>query len=161
LHPIIVEQAPQFRPVAQACRGTPEILTGVKMLNQVVAHFLDGQLVKGTSLDVQPPKPDCHIRTTDRGMVEVRLADLKALFFVKSLVGNPEHQYATEPDPGDSRLAGSHRISITFADGERLVGLTNRHPPLGRYFWVLPVDAASNTMRILVNRAAVKEMEGE
>jgi len=128
------------------------------LANQVVAHFLDGRLVKGTSLDVAPPKPDCHIRTTDQGMVEVQLADLKALFFVKTPDGNPAHEYASTPTPGDPRLAGSHRISLTFQDGERLAGLTNRYPPLGRYFYVLPVDASSNTIRVLVNRDAVREM---
>lgn len=128
------------------------------MSNHVVAHFLDGRLIKGTSLDVQPTKPDCHVRTADQGMVEVKLAELKALFFVKSLVGDSGHTYASELEPGDSRLAGSHRITVTFEDGERLVGLTNRYPPLGKFFWMVPVDAASNTIRILVNRAAVKEM---
>lgn len=130
------------------------------MSNQVVAHFLDGRLVKGTSLDVAPPKPDCHIRTADKKMVQVKLTDLKALFFVKSPEGNPDHQYATEPAQGDPRLAGSHRISVTFHDGERLAGLTNRYPPLGRFFYILPVDAASNTIRVLVNREAVREMSG-
>lgn len=129
------------------------------MPNQVVAHLLDGSLVKGACLDVQPTKPDCHVRTADRGMVEIMLADLKALFFVKSLVGNPAHQYASEPEPGDSRLAGSHRIALTFQDGERLIGLANRYPPLGKFFWVLPVDGASNTIRVLVNRAAVTDMQ--
>lgn len=128
------------------------------MSNQVVAHFLDGRLVKGTSLDVQPAKPDCHIRTADRGMVKVQLADLKALYFVRSLEGDPAHDYASEPATGDPRLAGSHRISIVFKDRERLVALANRYPPLGRFFFVLPVDGAGNTIRVLVNRDAVVEM---
>lgn len=130
------------------------------MSNQVVAHFLDGRLVKGTSLDVVPGKPDCHIRTSDQGMVEVKLADLKALYFVKSMVGDPTHEYASEPAAGDPRMTGSKRISLTFQDGERLEALCNRYPPLGRHFFVLPVDATGNTIRILVNREAVTEMSG-
>lgn len=130
------------------------------MANQVVAHFLDGRIVKGVSLDVVPGKPDCHVRTADQGMVEVRLADLKALFFVKSLVGDSTRDYATEPTAGDPRLAGSRRISLTFVDGERLEGLCNRYPPLGKQFFVLPVDGGGNTIRMLVNREAVKEMSG-
>lgn len=130
------------------------------MPNQVVAHYLDGRLVKGTSLDVAPGKPDCHLRTADQGMVKVRLADLKALYFVKSLVGDPARDYATEPTEGDPRLAGSRRISLTFRDGERLEGLCNSYPPLGRQFFVLPVDGGGNTIRILVNRDAVNELSG-
>lgn len=129
------------------------------MANQVVAHFLDGRILKGISLDVVSGKPDCHIRTPDEGMVEVRLDDLKALYFVKSLEGNPERDYAQEPAEGDPRLAGSRRVTLTFKDGERLEALCNRYPPLGRHFFVLPVDGEGNTIRMLVNREAVAEME--
>lgn len=128
------------------------------MTNLVVAHFLDGRLLKGTSLDVTPTKPVCHVRTADRGMVEVSLAELKALYFVRSAEGNPAHQYADAPVEGDPRLAGSHRLTLTFQDGERLSALSNRYPPLGNFFFVLPVDPASNTIRILVNRGAVTDM---
>lgn len=129
---------------------------GRRMQNIVVARYLDGRLIKGTSLDVAPTKPECHIRTADRGMVEVSLADLKALYFVKTPEGDAQHQYATQPTPDDPRLAGSHRVTLTFKDGETLAVLANRYPPVGKFFWALPVDAASNTIRILVNRAALE-----
>lgn len=128
------------------------------MANQVVARFLDGRLIKGTSLDVAPGKPECHIRTADRQMVEVQLADLKALYFVKSFEGDPAHEYATEPADGDPRLTGSHRVTIRFQDGERLEALANRYPPLGQFFFVLPVDGSGNTLRVLVNRNAITEI---
>lgn len=127
-------------------------------MNQVVARYLDGRLVKGTSLDVAPTKPECHVRTVDQGMVEVSLADLKALYFVKTHEGDSTHQYASEPASDDPRLAGSHRVTLTFKDGEKLAVLANRYPPLGKFFWVLPVDGASNTIRVLVNRAALEEI---
>jgi len=128
------------------------------MSNRVVAHFLDGRVIKGTSLDVAPTKPDCHIRTEDRQMVPVALADLKALYFVKSMEGNPDHHYANEPATGDPRLAGSHRVVLRFKDGECLMALANRYPPIGSFFFVLPVDAEGNTVRVLVNRAALVEI---
>jgi len=49
-------------------------------------------------------------------------------------------------------------IEIEFADGERLVGLTVRFPPVKPFFFILPADDASNNIRILVNRGAVKAM---
>jgi len=128
------------------------------MQNIVVARYLDGRLIKGTSLDVAPAKPECHVRTSDRGMVEVNLADLKALYFVKTPEGDSTHDYATVPAPDDPRLAGSHRVTLTFKDGEKLAVLANRYPPLGKFFWVLPVDADSNTIRVLVNRAALEDI---
>ena len=58
------------------------------MANEVVAHYLDGRVVKGVSLDVDPGRPVCHIRTPAEGTLEVKLKDLKALFFVQDLAGN-------------------------------------------------------------------------
>lgn len=134
---------------------------GAGTVNQVVARYLDGRMVKGTSLDVAPAKPTCHVRTTDQGMVEVVLADLKALYFVKTPEGNPAHDYAAEPTPGDPRLAGSHRVTLAFKDAEQMAGLVNRYPPIGDFFWVLPVDGKGNTIRVLVNRAAIKQIRAD
>lgn len=129
------------------------------MENRIVAHFVDGRTVKGVSLDVHPGKPICHVRTEERGMVEIALAELKALFFVRDLTGNAQRQEAQAVDPGDARSRGSTPIEIRFRDGERVVGLTNRYPPLGDFFFVLPADPASNNLRVLVNRAAIGTMQ--
>ncbi len=125
------------------------------MANAVVAHFTDGRLVKGTSLNVDPARPICHIRTSERDMVEIRLAELKALFFVKHLDGKPTHQRAAVVEPWDLRRRGTRPIEVQFQDGERIVGLTTRYPPVRPFFYIMPADVASNNARILVNRAAV------
>ena len=128
------------------------------MANEVVARYLDGRLVKGISLDVDPARPSCHVRTTDQGTVTVELAKLKALFFVKSLVGNSEHQELLAVDSGDTRARGACLIELRFADGERVVGMTVRYPPNRPYFFVVPADPKSNNLRVLVNRGAVVSM---
>ncbi len=129
------------------------------MSNRVVARFQDGRVVKGTSLDVDPAKPVCHVRPPGGEVVEVALADLKALFFVRSLEGDPGHDESRLPDPGDRRLRGATVVSMRFADGETMVGMTIRYPPNRPYFFLNPVDPKSNNLRILVNREAVTEME--
>ena len=128
------------------------------MQNDVVAHFLDGRLVKGTSLDVAPNRPKCHVKTDDR-MVEVELEKLKALFFVRDLSGDHEYSESVTADPSDMRLRGTKGIELTFHDGERIVGLTNRFPPNQQYFFVLPIDANSNNIRVLVNKFAVESIK--
>lgn len=128
------------------------------MANEVVAHYLDGRVVKGISLDVDPGRPTLHIRTEDRGTVEVKLADLKALFFVKDLVGNAAREDGSTLESSDGRARGAHPIEIEFSDGERIIGLTVRYPPVRPFFFVLPADVRSNNVRVLVNRAAVKQM---
>jgi hypothetical protein len=128
------------------------------MINQVVARFRDGRLIKGTSMDVDPAKPACHIRTPDGAIYTVELMELKALFFVKSLNGDARHHEATELEAADRRQFGSTLVELTFADGERMVGLTNRATPNRNFFFVLPVDAKSNNIRVLVNRSALKSV---
>lgn len=122
----------------------------------MVARYIDGRLVKGTCLDVDPSRPTCHIKTAEHGkMVEVKLADLKALFFVKDFTGDSTHEEGAAVDPGDARGRSFSAIEVRFKDGERIVGLTARFPPIRPFFFVLPADPASNNIRILVNRAAV------
>jgi len=128
------------------------------MANEVVAHYLDGRLVKGTCLDVDPVRPTCHIKTDERGMVQVMLAQLKALFFVRTLGGNPGYEEAKAIAASDARARGATQIELQFADGERVVGLTTRFPPVRRFFYVVPADANSNNLRILVNRSAVQNL---
>ena len=126
--------------------------------HQLVAHFIDGTVKKGLSLDVDPKKPTCHLKTETGGTIEVALKDMKALFFVKSPKGNPEHNESPNPVPGDSRLVGTKRVRVVFADKEEIVGLMNRYPPITPFFFMLPIDTMSNNIRILVNRAAVKQI---
>ena len=127
------------------------------MQNEVVAHFIDGRIVKGTSLDVNPAKPNCHLRTDD-GVENVSLDDIKALYYVKSLAGDSERDDSLEVVEDDIRLRGSKRVELVFKDTERLVVLSNRFPLTGDRFFVLPIDPGSNNDRILVNRAALQSI---
>jgi hypothetical protein len=128
-------------------------------MNQVVAHFLDGRILKGTSMDIAAGRTIFHIRSIDRRNEEVNLKDLKALFFVRSLEGDPKRSDARDADADDSRLRGSTPITVRFADNETIVGLTNSYPPSKAFFFIVPVDPGSNNIRILVNRDAVVHME--
>jgi hypothetical protein len=129
------------------------------MSNKVVARFKDGRILKGASLDVDPGRPSCHLRTLDGKMVEVQLRDLKALFFVRSLEGDAARDENRTPDPGDARSRGLTLCRLRFGDGEEMVGLTIRCPPSRPFFFVLPVDPQSNNVRMLVNRDAVVAIE--
>jgi len=129
------------------------------MSNAIVARFLDGKIIKGTSFDVDPARPVCHVRTADKGMMEVALAELKALYFVKSLPGNAAYNDLYTLDRTDPRQRGATPIEIRFKDGERLVGFTGRYPPTRSHFFVLPADLKSNNIRVLVNREAVESIK--
>ncbi len=129
------------------------------MSKQVVARYQDGRVVKGTSMDVDPNKPVFHVKPEGGPALEVRMGDLKALFFVRSLQGNPARNDAQTLDPADPRSRGSTLVRLGFADGETLTGLSIGYPPKKNFFFVLPVDPQSNNVRVLVNREAVTSME--
>jgi hypothetical protein len=128
--------------------------------HKVVAHYINGRVVKGVSHDINPKRPFCHIRTAAEGTVSVKLSDLKALFFVKDLDGDAKRKEGDMLETRDPRARGARPIQVEFADGERVVGLTAGYPPQGPFYFVLPVDARSNNVRILVNQAAVAKMAG-
>jgi hypothetical protein len=129
------------------------------MSAKVVARFLDGRLLKGTTLDVDPKKPTCHVRPDGGKPTPVELRDLKALFFVRSYDGNSAHDEQLEPEPDDIRARGSVLVSLRFDDGEEIVGMTFRYPPNQPFFFVVPVDPKSNNVRVLINAAAVTSMK--
>jgi len=127
--------------------------------NKVVARFLDGRVMKGSGLDIDPARPTFHLRKSEGGTDEIALTQLKALFFVRTLEGDWSRGESLQLDPADSRARSSFPVAMRFPDGETIVGLTIRYPPNRPYFWVVPVDPGSNNIRILVNRAAVVFME--
>ncbi|HYU16282.1 MAG TPA: hypothetical protein VEL05_09430 [Candidatus Acidoferrum sp.] len=124
----------------------------------IVAHRIDGTVMKGTSLDVDPKRPTCHLRPEGGEVIEIALTEVKALFFVKSWTGEAARNDAKQPATGDSRLLGTRQVRVVFADGEEIVGLMNRFPPITPFFFMLPIDPQSNNIRILINGAATREM---
>ena len=125
------------------------------MAHQVVAHFHNGRLIKGSTVSIRPDQPLCHIMTRDHGKVPVSLSDLKALFVVKDFVGDSAYIERQVIAPTDPRAVGAKRLHVTFRDGEHLVGLAPAYEESRPFFFVLPADPNSNNIRVLVNRAAV------
>jgi hypothetical protein len=124
------------------------------MHNQIVAHYLDGKLLKGVSNDFSPARPSFHLQDAETGeMTEVTLADLKAVYFVKSLSGDSEYKESQDGErPGYGR-----RIRVRFKDGEVLIGYTSGFAPNRPTFFVYPADPNSNNEKVLVITAATEE----
>lgn len=128
-------------------------------MHKVVAHFLDGSLVKGQVLFVSLTKPTLSVTTEEGGALNVTLADLKALFFVKDFAGDKDYGERQEVDPADPRVRGAKTLTLRFLDGETLVALSSGYSADRPFFFVVPADPDSNNIRILVNRAAVLSVE--
>jgi hypothetical protein len=129
-------------------------------MNRIVAHFQDGQLLKGFTTDFLPAKDHFHI--TGEGEPagskprDVKVAELKALFFVKTFAGNPEHKDLT--DAAAAGASQGRRIRVVFKDGETIVGTTQGYDRSRPGFFVVPVDADSNNERCFVVAAATQEV---
>ncbi len=127
------------------------------MSQLVVANLLDGRIVKGTTLDASCRQPRCHIRTAE-GPVAIELAEVKAIYFVRDYAGDPTRKDDQSGASDDPRRHGMCRVEVTFADGEKLPGFVGSYPPRGTSWFVIPVDAGSNNLRVLVNAAAVRSI---
>src|SRR5271157_8625 len=126
------------------------------MQNQakVVVAYLDGRRLKGYTNDFSPVRDQFFLfpegvdpKPGDRG-TPVRVADLKALFFVKDFAGDPAHKDAA----GALQLPGKH-LAVIFADGEKLLGSSVAYNPKNLGFFMQPADPTDNNERIfIINR---------
>ena len=122
--------------------------------NRVVARFLNGKLVKGTTADFLPTRDVFHVQSEAGAITEIRHGELKAIFFVRDFRGNPRHHNSNRFDP--ARPAQGRKIRVVFADGEVLVGTTQGYQPDRPGFFLVPADPASNNERCFVLAAATR-----
>ncbi len=125
----------------------------------VVARFLDGRVLKGTTQDFAAQKSNFHLSVWGEPQaraITIPIGALKAVFFVHTFEGDPKHV-------DDRNIAGAkgqgRKIVVTFADGELLAGFTAGYSKDKPGFFVIPVDKAGNNARVFVVNAAVKKIE--
>jgi len=126
---------------------------------KTVVHYKDGNIVKGFTSDFQPHREVFQLAATDgpeADVVEVWAPDLKAVFFVKDLAGNPRRVDSNVFDP--DQLVVGRKVRVLFQDGELLVGSTDSFDPARKGFFFVPADANSNIERCYVVVAATREI---
>ncbi|UCF06402.1 MAG: hypothetical protein JSV33_05055 [bacterium] len=130
--------------------------------NQIVAHFRDNRLLKGYTHDFTPKKDVFHL-TVEQGQetgntLEVKTADLKALFFVKTLEGDSSYAEKNRYEEVDtSRLIGM-KIKVEFYDGEIIRGISLNYQKGKKGFFITPLDPQSNNDRIFVVADAIRNI---
>ena len=121
-------------------------------MNKVVARFVDGRVVKGTTANFIPSQDKFHVSVegAEPGLrpVEVLTKELKALFFVKDYIGDSKHVELSEFD--SSRPPVGRKIRVEFKDGEVLVGTTTGYQPGRPGFFMQPADNDSNNERCYI-----------
>ena len=131
------------------------------MRHQVVVRYKDGRVLKGTTADFAPNRESFtldQVPAAPDGPVMVPVAELKAVFFVRSFEGNREYREHKLRIP---TATIGRRYLLTFTDGETMRG-TALGANLSRYgFLLFPSDPGGNNKRIFVVHAAVKELRQE
>ncbi len=122
----------------------------------VVARYLDGRTVKGTTQDFVPARTHFHIFPQgDQAAraVLIDFKDLKAIFFVKNYDGDPKHkeEYSFDRAKGHGRKA-----VVMFHDREMIAGYTMGYHQDRPGFFLLPAEPNSNNERVFIINAAVK-----
>ena len=126
--------------------------------DKVVVHYADGRVAKGHTTDFNPAHPTFTLAPVGDGAgsepARIRLADLKAVFFVKDFAGDPEYtewKRFVEPRLG-------LKVALKFQDGEVMVGA---RLPLSTTegFLLFPADRASNNEKVFVVNGAVTVVE--
>jgi uncharacterized protein DUF6982 len=123
---------------------------------KVVARYRDGKLVKGYTFDFLPSQPRFHVfaePNANGASAQVFLRDLKALFFVRDLVGDPGRRDGQSFPAGDS--AGAH-VEVRFLDGEVMAGTIEGAATDTPGFFLVPADEGSNNLRVYVLAAATR-----
>jgi hypothetical protein len=130
----------------------------VPTVNKVAIRYADGRVEKGTTHDFMPGKPMFHLERQDSGAImEVKMADLKAVFFVKDFTGRPEYN-ETKLFPERLPTSKGRKIAVLFKDGELLTGYTLAYDARRPGFFLMPTDEKSNNDRIYVVQSAVKDV---
>ena len=137
--------------------GTPPARLGSP--NKVVIACLDGQRLKGYVFNFAASREQFRLfpeenspQTAGR---DVKLATVKAIFFVKEFAGRPEHHDHYELKPG----AHGRKLEVVFLDGETVIGTTEAYNPKNPGFFIFPADSESNNSRIFIVNKSVREVK--
>jgi hypothetical protein len=136
--------------------------------DKVVARFKDGRVLKGHVNDFDPNAVEVIFFELENGKeLRIPIDELKALFFVHSLEGDPK--YRERKVFGISERIG-HKIYMRFTDGESMLGFVKgdvpwekgfyRSSPENRSsgFFMAPVDSGSNNIKIFVIASAIRDI---
>jgi hypothetical protein len=126
------------------------------MQNTVVLHFIGGKVRKGITEDFFPNKDRFHFREQESGEIaEIRLSELKAVYFVKSFDGKADYREKSDVE----RVGCGKKIRVSFRDGETQVGYTQGFSPGRAGFFVFPADPDCNNDRVFVVTAATAKID--
>lgn len=119
------------------------------MKRNVVVKYLNGYTVRGFTLDIGT-KDIFHLVTPSVQKMEIRISELKAVFFVKSQEGDSQGEQSPRPDQASVKLV------VQFFDDEEITGISYDYSLKKPHFSLFTLDPDDNNERVLVNRKAAR-----
>ncbi|MFQ5670794.1 MAG: hypothetical protein ACE5HD_09800 [Acidobacteriota bacterium] len=133
------------------------------MREKLVAHFKDGEIVKGYSGDFISGRDPFHLFSPEGPVASSRrigVEEMKALFFVRTW-GRPPGRalrvYRFGPD--DGKEEPGRRAVIRFRDGEKIWGYVLGQQTAGKGFYLVPADPVGNNLKVFVVESSVEHIE--
>jgi hypothetical protein len=129
--------------------------------NKIVVHYLGGKLTKGYTFDFNQNRETFHVVASQDQVEEATIVnhdDLKALFFVKTLEGNPGYEDPVFSEENIKKLVGM-KLKVHFKDGEVMYATTFGYSPARKGFFVFPLDKHCNNEKVYVITSSTTSIE--
>lgn len=135
-------EAPQARATVDGVPA-PSFVAGE---HRVVIHTLEGQVLRGTLANVDLDAAAIPLVAAAGAAAEpIEASKVKAIFFMLLPGGR-----APAPE--------GRKVRVTFRDGRQVAGFSADYDPEAAGFFMVPADTRTNTGRIWVYRAAVRQV---
>jgi len=129
--------------------------------NKIVVHYLGGKLAKGYTFDFNQNRETFHVVASQDQVEEATMVnhdELKALFFVKTLEGNPSYEDPVFSEEDIKKLVGM-KLKVCFKDGEIMYATTFGYSPARKGFFVFPLDKHCNNEKVYVVTSSTTSIE--
>jgi hypothetical protein len=127
---------------------------------KIIVRYYDGRILKGYTQNFFPNKPTFHFQPVDSGNpnenLEVKIKDLKGVFFVRDFSGNPQYK-EKKIFPEGVQVSGK-KVEVTFKDGEIMVGSTLGYDSNRPGFFFFPSDPEWNMIRAYIVSQSVQKV---
>ena len=121
----------------------------------VVVRLKDKTLLKGKISNFSQFDNLFELELLNGDLQIVDIDNIKAIFFVKSFEGNKKHQYQYK----DNLLWAGDKITLTFADGEKMVGYTQNLDFINnKGVLITPADVNGNNKHVFASKSAIDSM---
>ena len=123
--------------------------------NRIVAKFKDQTVLKGKTNDFFPNRIKFHLELLDGSIKEIKIDDIKAIFFVKDFEGNKNHKDSYN----DAISNAGRKTKVKFKDGEIIYGYTLGYSSDRQGFYLTPADLGGNNVRIFIVKSATEKVQ--